>query len=198
VERFDERALSTSLRGLTAWRQIVFMAMCCERMLPHYRLFSEEAQFGDVLILQNGIDEVWRWVLTGDTDKAASMVEACERQAPNTEEHKSKYTSAALDCASAVATTLEAIAGSTEPRAMDTAELARDTVDLYVQQETNVEPNALGFEEAIRCHPLMQRELRRQREDLRLARDLSEQRSIAVREAQRVARDPSRAGGILG
>jgi uncharacterized protein len=85
---------------------------------------------------------------------------------PNTEQFRSPYTSAALDAANAIAAVLYGLERPEEARPVEVASLARDTVDLFVQNLMSLDPNVTGFEEAILEHSLMQRELRRQREDL--------------------------------
>jgi uncharacterized protein YjaG (DUF416 family) len=167
MERFDEERLARSLQRLSPWKQIAFMVQVGERMLANYQRFSADTGFGDVSVLRNALDTAWAWIEAGRLPSdLAELREACERQAPDTEDFHSPYTSAALDAACVAAIILDALERPDEARPLEVATLARDTVDLFVAERMNLNPNAPGFEETILRHHLMQRELRRQRETL--------------------------------
>ena len=183
MEAFDEKKLEGLLRKLAAWKRIAFMAQVAARMLPNYERFSAETGFGDVAVLKRALDAAWFWVQSGKPPHdLTALREACEKQAPDTEHFRSPYTSAALDAANATAAILDAIEHPAEARLTEVASLARDTVDLFVQELMNMDPNAPNFEEAISRHNLMQRELQRQREDLETLTKWLGERSIASRE----------------
>jgi uncharacterized protein len=196
VETFDEERLRRSLRQLAPWQRIVFMVQVGERMIPNYRHFSAETGFGNVSALRGAFDAAWIWIESKRLpDNIAELREACEQQAPDTERFRSPYTSAALDAANVAAIVLEGLERPDEARPVDVASLARDTVDLFVQERMNLDPNAPGFEEALLRHSLMQRELRRQREDLEVLTKWSGTRETAGRELR--ARFAGRALGSL-
>jgi len=167
METFDEDRLRQSLTRLDPWRQVAFMALCCERMVPNYDRFAADSGFGDSQVLRRGIDAAWSWLESDRApDDLKSIRAQVEQQAPNTEDFSSPFTSAALDAANAVASLLEAVDDPDGADPVEVASLARDTVDLYVQEIESLDPNDRGLEDAIRRHPLMQAELRRQRDDL--------------------------------
>jgi uncharacterized protein YjaG (DUF416 family) len=167
METFDEDILRQSLTRLDPWKRIAFMTLACERMLPNYERFTADSGFGDSRVLRRGMDVVWSWLEVNQVpDDIEAIYTQVERQAPNTVGFSSPFTSAALDAANAVAITLDAIRMTDGSDAVEVASLARDTVDLYLQEMENLDPNDPGLEEAIRRNPLMQAELRRQREDL--------------------------------
>lgn len=195
MEVFDEDKLERQLQKLAAWKRVAFMAQIGVRMLPNYERFSVETGFGDVSVLKRAFDTAWSWVESEELPHdLAALREACERQAPNTEQFDSPYTSAALDAANAAAAILDAIAHPGESRSSEVASLARDTVDLYVQELLNLDPDAADFEEKISRHDLMQRELRRQREDLEALMKWTGPRSTASRELR--ARSEARSGSL--
>lgn len=167
MQTFDEDRLRESLSGLEPWRQIAFMVLCCERMLPNYERFAAESGFGDVQPLREAVEAAWTW-LESDRKAAglARLRATVERQAPNTEEFASAFTSAALDAANAVATLLDAVERPDNAAPVEVACLARDTVDIYVQESGNLYPNRPDFEQQIQRHELMQAELLRQHDDL--------------------------------
>lgn len=167
METFDEDRLRQSLAQLEPWKRVAFMALSCERMVPNYDRFTADSGFGDSQVLRRGIEAAWSWLESDLVPDDLETVRArVEEQAPNTEDFSSPFTSAALDAANAVAGLLEAIAERDGADPVEVASLARDTVDLYVQEIDNLDPNDPGLEDAIRRHPLMQAELRRQRDDL--------------------------------
>lgn len=183
METFDEDRLRQSVARLDPWKRVAFMALCCERMVPNYDRFTADSGFGDSLVLRRGIDAAWYWLESDRVpDDLKSVRERAEQQAPNTEDFSSPFTSAALDAANAVASVLDAVSEPEGADAVEVASLARDTVDLYVQEIENLGPNARGLEETIRRHPLMQAELGRQREDLAYLERWAGSRSDAVRQ----------------
>jgi uncharacterized protein YjaG (DUF416 family) len=167
METFDEDRLRQSLARLDPWKRVAFMALSCERMVPNYDRFTADSGFGDSQVLRRGIDAAWSWLESDRVpDDLKSVRARVEQQAPDTEGFSSRFTSAALDAANAVASLLDAIDDPDGANPVEVASLARDTVDLYVQEIENLDPNDRGLEDAIRRHPLMQAELRRQRDDL--------------------------------
>lgn len=195
MEIFDEDKLERQLQKLAAWKRVAFMAQTGVRMLPNYERFSAETGFGDVSVLRRALEAAWLWVESEKLPHDLSTLrEACERQAPSTEQFRSRYTSAALDAANAAAATLDAIARPDEARSSEVASLARDTVDLFVQELLDLDPNAADFESAILQHELMQRELHRQREDLEALMKWTGPRSTASRELR--ARSEASSGSL--
>ena len=182
MEAFDRDRLAHSLAPLPPWKKLAFMALTCERMLPNFGRFASETKFGEVSILRHALDSAWIYIqsgkLEGDPDK---LKRACEDQAPDTELFRSIYTSAALDAANAVAAIFDAIKNPSVEHVLETAALARDTVDLFVQQTNNLDdPCDPSFEQSILTNSLMQRELCRQREDLAMVAGWIDRAGIAL------------------
>ncbi|HEY0332292.1 MAG TPA: DUF416 family protein [Stenotrophomonas sp.] len=183
IEEFNETSLLLRATGMPGWMRIAFMVYCCERMLPHYRYFSDEAGFGDRGALRGALDDAWTWIESGTLRGCIStLVLACEKQAPDTGNFSSIYTSAALDAATATAITVGATSDPTVAHLIDVASLARDTVDLFVQKSEDIEPNESHFEERILASPLMQAELRIQKESLEFLNGLHDKRETVARQ----------------
>lgn len=180
METFSETKILLATEDMPDWKKLAFMAYCCERMLPNYLSFQIDTGYGDAAPMRSALDTVWRWIgneqAVSDLDALAS---ACEQQSPDTAEFSSIYTSAALDAATATAATVEALADATAKSVIDVASLARDTIDLFVQETEGLDPNDTGLERKIIEHPLMQSELRTQKESLELLRNLYEERGKA-------------------
>ncbi|MCC5043502.1 MULTISPECIES: DUF416 family protein [Xanthomonas] len=167
MEIFNETKILLWINGMPDWRRIAFMTYCCERMFPNYVDFSKETEFGDASVLRNSLDYIWEWIEFGKLNEdAATLVKACEKQAPDTEDFTSIYTSAALDAAAATAITINATASPTAMHLIDVASLSRDTVDLFVQFQEDIDPNDPRLEGMVCGSQLMQNELRIQKESL--------------------------------
>lgn len=165
---FNAQTLKDQIETLPRSHRVVFATSVCERLLPNYEAFSRLEQWGEPTILRSALDEVWRSLeATSLTPERLHDLQAqCEAVLPDTEDFTSLYTSAALDAGVAILETLACCRDGDPQRAATVASLARDTVDMYVQQKDHLDYADPEFEQKIAAHPLMIRELRKQREDL--------------------------------
>lgn len=183
METFDETSLLLKLEGMPAWKRVAFMAYCCERMLPNYAVFKAQTSYGNSAVLRTALDAIWEWVENDQTSENLLMLaRQSEQQAPDTAEFSSSYTSAALDAATAIATTAEAISDATASKVIEVASLARDTIDLFVQEVDDLDPNDPRLDEKILRSDLMQAELRTQRQSLEKLKGLpSDDKNLRAR-----------------
>jgi uncharacterized protein YjaG (DUF416 family) len=182
MERFDPDSIRQKAAHLSGWQRVAFMAACCERMLPNYETFHMQTGFGNPGVLRRELDAVWAWIESDAPLKdAAELISQVDLQTPNTEEFKSAYTSAALDAANSIAITLEAMNGVSEDGVAEVASLARDSVDLFVQQHDDLDPSDLNFEHRIMSSPLMQAELAAQTQSLKELAENPNARSLVAR-----------------
>ena len=149
-------------------------------MVPNFRRFAMESGFGDVPVLENALATAWTWL---ETEKVSSELSelrmAVENQAPDKEDFKSVYTSAALDSVSAISSLLDAL----ELNVADVsgvATLARDSIDLFVQDLMNLDPSESQFEEKIQQHEIMRNEMLMQQQQLKELQDLRGSRKEVV------------------
>ena len=170
-ETFDEDDLLERLSRCDQKGLVTFALACAERLLPNYRRFSREHGWGNVQPLREALDLAWAWLDNGSIDAAvaAELCDACEAQAPNTEDFDSLYVSPALDAANAAVAVARLLVEPVVETAVEVATFARDTVDMYVQEIEGMPANSADLEERIRLHPMMQRELSDQREALEAA-----------------------------
>lgn len=194
---FDPGEIQRWADEATPWQAVAFMAACVERMLPNHGRFVRETGFGDVSAPREAVDTGWEWARSGRTAcDLEGLKSRCERNAPDTTEHACPYTSAALDASVAAALLLESAETGRKELAVEVASLARDTVDLWVQEARDLDPEARDFEEAIRRDPLMQAELRAQRLDMDdLASGGGDRTALVLRVRRRAI---EREGGSLG
>lgn len=194
--RFDPEVITSWSRRADVWQVVAFMAACAERMLPNYVRFAEESGFGNPNVLRDAIDAAWRWLQSDAAEPNLEVLkQRCEDITPDTADHASAYTSAALDASVAATLLIEALQTGNKQLALDVSSLARDTVDLWVQDLHALDPQESDFEDRIRCDPLMQSELRAQITDIHELDEFRSARSVAVRSL--LERVKHRVGGSL-
>jgi len=165
MERFDADELELWAQSVQPWRCVTFMLLCAERMLPQYRLFMRETGWGDDKPLRTSLDAAWKWASTNEVpEDLTHLADTCEQSAPDTEDFDSEFTSAALDAAASITTALDAIREFKTSYVVDVAMLGRDSVDLWLQRRFDTDPSLQLSRDAVVEDPLMQRELRAQRE----------------------------------
>ena len=175
---FDSTILAQRLMKMDSHRQLAFGASCCERLLPNYQMFHLETGYGGVQPLKDALG--YAWIRTSETrgeyaneahaanDKIYLLIRACENAAPQTEDFTSLYVTAAQDACFAICCCLDFLLDSDVEKITQVAAYATDSVDLYIQEIEALQPHDPNLEEKILSHFLMQRELLRQEEALRI------------------------------
>jgi uncharacterized protein YjaG (DUF416 family) len=173
--RFDEKALLSSLKDLGFPRSVAFAASCCERMLPNYIAFKRQERWGDASPLQEALDLIWSCLTANRTSRSQvrRLLKAIDKVTPDTEDFETILVSSALDACTGLSRTLSCILRPDLEKVVEVATFARDTVDMYVQELEEIEPNAADLEARVLRHPLLQRELRKQQHDLIQLRAMS-------------------------
>ena len=166
---FDPSVLRRELSGLSTNHRVAFCVSCSQRLLPSYEGFFHMEKWGTPEILKAAIEEVWQF-LQGNQglsrERIRDLARQCEEAAPDTERFSSRYTSAALDAASALVETLQCCEDGDPTHGVNAATSARDSVDMYIQVRDNLDAQGDAMEEAIARDPLMQREMKKQENDL--------------------------------
>lgn len=181
---FNKDSLARELERLDRTRKIAFGVACCERLLPHYLTFKDEVRWGDEQPLMKALNRVWEHLLGGELtkDEIRTLTNKCESVAPDSEDFESIHTSFAQDATFSVCAVLDYVAQDDVERITQVAAFAIDTVDLYVQESQNMNPNDPQLEQKILRHPLMQQELKRQREDIELLKNLDLEREDVIQD----------------
>ena len=181
---FNEKELSKQLVNLIDWKQLVFGLSCAERMFPNYILFFEKTGWGDPKIIRKSLDVTWEYIELGkSSEDLRNLAELCSEFAPNTEEFNTFFVSLALNAAGAACLLMEAAFEFNKNKIIEIATLVRDSVDLYVQEVEGMDANDPDLEKTIIEHPLMQSELKRQRNDLAALNGVSD---IALNEIMKL------------
>jgi uncharacterized protein len=167
---FNPADLRTKLDRLSPRGRIVFLLSCAERLAPNYSAFSTHHGWGDAGALQQALELGWRYLFGQKVDagEVHRCLARCEAATPDTEDFDSEYVSSGLDAIVCCAFVLELLIEDNSQKVVEGASLARDTVDMHIQEAESLHPQDPALEEKIFRHPLMQRELQRQREDLEM------------------------------
>lgn len=161
-----------SIASLSPEKQLAFALLVFERMLPSLTAFSKDTSFDDSCYLQ-AKDAAWAALENGSVDQALNQ--ACIRSAPDTEKFSHALTSYALNAALAMSDIVEFTLDGRSDHIAYVSTLARDSVHLYL---SSLEPSLVSSAEEnkrIAQHPLMQREQRREEEDIKFLSGLSDQ-----------------------
>ncbi len=150
--------------------RIAFAAACCERLLPHYIAFTRETSWGDAQKLANILDMIWKHIEEKEIAKKElqKLSSDCEKIIPDADAFTGVLKDYAQDASIAVCLVLDYLLTNNIDSLVYVAEHAVDTVDLYVQESENMDSNDPKLEDRISRHPLMQKELAKQGDDLNL------------------------------
>lgn len=190
---FNVDWLRTRVENLAPSGRLAFLLSCAERLFPNYVAFSRHHDWGESEVLRQALDLGWKR-LAGERVTRGEIEDClarCERVTPNTEDFDSEFVSAGLDAAICCTLVLELLVNDNPKKIVEAASLARDTVDMHVQELERLDANDPHLEEQIVAHPLMQRELERQRTDLDLLGAMDWTQADAVRELSRRWRSPA-------
>jgi len=172
IRRFVEGELVESLERLSARLRVVFAAACAERLLPAY--IASPTPAGDPSALRGILSRLWEDLegkpmteLEVDAELDACMG-IIENIVPGEDNAGAAVVDHALaeDAASATAYALRCRRSGDGKEAAWAARRAYETVDQYVVDREGVNLNAVGAEELLIEHPLVQAELERQHRDL--------------------------------
>lgn len=169
LSAFNSKILKSRLSKLGLKANLAFGASCCERLLPNYLAFTRETGWGDILPLRRGLDLIWDYLLEKqyDPDEIKEIITTCESIAPDSDDFHSIYSTSAQEACFSVCELLDYLLDNDVQKIVQIATYATDTVDLYVQVTENYNPNLPDIENKILTHPLMQRELEEQENNLK-------------------------------
>lgn len=156
---FDLNPLFAELKALDAPRRLAFGVCLFERALPAFFQFQSDTGCPGGGVLRAALAQAWTALETGTTPPSFVSVDACEAVLPDSEDHTSAFTSAAIDTVSIACCVLTFIEDGDMQHLVEAVEARRDTIDLFVQNHFNLDPADPNFEATITAHPLMQEEL---------------------------------------
>jgi uncharacterized protein YjaG (DUF416 family) len=165
---FNSDQLKEKLSGFPATKQAAFGASCCLRLVPNYVFFRHQTGWRDEKPLVDALSLIWGWAEGGEVGNPRELTERCEALAPRSENFDTHLSTAAQDACFAVCAVLDFIGsgGADTDRIVQAASYARDSVDLFVQEEEGMDSTDPELEQKILHHPLMHAELAAQESDL--------------------------------
>jgi uncharacterized protein YjaG (DUF416 family) len=191
-QEFNEEKLLQELKLVPFWKQLAFLTSVCKRLIPSFFAFSKETGALGTSELESILQKAVRSILKGEINAGfESDSKLAESFAPETEEHSSIFTSSALDAATAISILANAFDEQHTSMIVEGAALARDSVDMFIQEIEELKPNDPQLELKILQHKLMQKELKRQREDLKFLQTLSNNLEGSERKLQNALFDKS-------
>ena len=163
-------SINLPLHKLSQWQNTVFCTALIERMLPNYKIFSEQSDFGNFQLLRNQINLVWQRL-----DKSQKVSINYDAQLLKLEEivpdpHNFDFYGVypALDAAMAVMSLLQAMQDSESNMFDNIPRLSINSVNCYVElclDEALSDVTPLEtLQQLIDEHPLMQWEKETQNE----------------------------------
>jgi uncharacterized protein YjaG (DUF416 family) len=165
----DHFAQEASIRvpKLTTSNKIAFAYAICVRLQPHYQAFYEAEDWGNPAVLHSALTMLRQAVFSAPTvTDLQQQYQQVEKVTPDADDFGGTLGSFALDTCCALLSALDFVLKGTDQYVLDVAILARDTMDLYVQELGEMESNAPHLEQKIDRSPYMVEEVSWQREAL--------------------------------
>lgn len=185
-DSFNGAALLKRLENLEYWKQLVFGISVCQRLLPNFKFFAIKNHVNGTSTLEDCLQKAWENIFLGLTLKdEINNAHLCESVAPSTEDFDTILVSSALDAAMSISLLMKAFVQKDTHLIVDIATLARDSVDMYVQDIDNLDSNDSDIEQKIFSHNLMQNELKQQRLDLEYLATLSNEIQLVTSEIKK-------------
>jgi uncharacterized protein YjaG (DUF416 family) len=183
---YDETRLIKKLDTLPKHLRVVFAALCAERILPAYSAFAERAGTGDSSYLRSILNRLWR-DLEGEglSNDQIQDLDSCLGLIPD--ENEGQWSSLRAYAEDAVAAVVYALRARQSGKSQEAAWAARrsyEALDHFVVSQEAIDTNEPDAEKRIIAHPLVQKELVRQGQDLdeldKLVHEPQQHQSIAV------------------
>ncbi|GLX78460.1 hypothetical protein tinsulaeT_18000 [Thalassotalea insulae] len=155
---------------LSQWQAIAFSVALIERMLPNYKIFAENAGFGNFQLLRNQVDLIWQRL--DKSQKVNINYDAqllkLEEQVPDPQAFDFFGVYPALDTSMAVMSLLQAMQDSEGQDFGNVSRLSENSVNFYVElcllQEQEHQTSEQELADKIQQHPLIQWEVATQNE----------------------------------
>lgn len=164
---FDPKEILDLLSQMDDKARLAFGLSCAERLYPNYLAFHEEQQWGNPEAIRKALDLGWQ-VLDGESLERSELIKTAgmvDSIIPDADDFCTILVSSAMDAAIAAKRILQFTDNHDVESIAEIASLCRDTIDMYVSGRGSELFETVMSSEQIMIHPLMQEELRRQRED---------------------------------
>lgn len=155
--------LETQIYSLSDRQKAVFAGLVCERLLPQYEAFVKAAGWGSPVVCERVVELLYNSALLEFVpQEAEALLEKLELVMPDLDEFEQTLASYALDACSALEQGLMFLIDKDETHIQYCATAARDSIDMFVQDLLDLDPNRRDLDAIIDAHPFMQAEVARQ------------------------------------
>ena len=156
IFKFDKKILRKGLKRLSKRKRLIYCLSVCDRLFPNYVAFHKKTKSGEPESLKKIIDELWNIIANKkiNKEKINELLGICVKQIPDEKDINSNYVSFARNAAGSVFITLECFKMCRLKKVLIVNTMATETVMIFLGKEETEE------------HPLMVRELTKQRNDM--------------------------------
>ena len=156
--------VSQLIKALSVSSQAVFCALNCEKMLPSIAKFDEEEARPASGVFEKAISAIYLFAVSPpDTlEEYVNLKDEVESLWPDLDETTNTFASYAFDAFGAMVEALNFVLTKDSAHAINCSTAVLDTVDMYIQEASEVEPPAAELEIFIQSSPFMTREIKRQ------------------------------------
>ncbi|MCA6442529.1 MAG: DUF416 family protein [Bacteroidetes bacterium] len=129
------------------------------RLYPNYVFFEKKYKFGKAEILRKYLSTIREQIINVKSEiKFDNYESIIEKITPVPHEYDSVLASSALDACASVVELISYIEDRDYSHIQSILTLATDSVDMYIQENENLDMNNEDFEMRIATHPLMVKE----------------------------------------
>jgi uncharacterized protein YjaG (DUF416 family) len=150
--------------NLAVSHQAAFSALNCEKMLPSVMKFDEEEPEPTIGLFKKAVAVLYSYSLGVPIDmkECQAIKDEVEAFWPDLDESENEFASYGFDAFIAMTEALNFVLSGDFIHVINCAAAVIDTVDMYVQMASEVEPAAAELEAFIMASPLVIREANRQ------------------------------------
>ena len=165
---FDLDALEKRVARLPPRHRAAFAALCTERMLPNYAMFSRLCRWGDPQVLRSALEKIYEALASEWVDESAmkKLKASCSKLIPDLDEFADESVSWAADAGHALEATFECLLTGDASQALACATASKDTVDNFIQEQTELSYSDPVLAGKLEDDPLLLREMSRQQYSL--------------------------------
>lgn len=141
-------------------KKLIFGYLTCQRLFPNYVYFSTRYNFGNPEIIRGYLTDIRKIIVSGTGDiEFKGHEKNIENVMPTPHEFESVLASSALDACAGIIELISFIQDKDISRIESISTLAKDSVDMYIQEKENLDISSPDFEAKIANHYLMKREI---------------------------------------
>lgn len=165
---YDKNLIIQKLGAMSESQIVTFAASCSERLLPNYKKFVDVEQWGDYSFFRSTLNSIWNFIEQQNIsdENLKLLMKKCFEFVPDSEEFESIYASYAIDFGASIYNTLKYCLEKDIKNIISVADASINTVDLFVQEKHNLDPDDPDLEQKINNDQMMQQEIIKQLNDL--------------------------------